>query len=233
MIRTICLGALLAATPAAAGAQPELTAAPPPALPVAVSLDLETTWRLDPGYRLFSSDRAVGGGGISVSYDVLRGASRLALALGYHGQSSSNDWSSGGQVGLEVRSGSLSALLRWPLARWLEPQLRLAGDLSRGKFSMVASGISLADSSWSAGASAGAGLRLRTGTARILMMPGDGLFALAGIIEGGFHIGQPLSFDVRRQAAPAPDDRIAAPATSLGSLGRSYPYLRLSAALVF
>ena len=228
--------AVLALVPAAAAAPPELTAAPPPRLPVALSLDLETTWRLDQGYRLFSSSRTASKTGVSLSYDVTRaaGAPLLALGVGYHGESSNGDWANG-RVGLDVASGSLSAALRWPVLSWLEPQLRVAADLTRARFWIESREAALVDSAWSAGASAGAGLRLRTGTARIAAMPGRARFALAGIIEGGFHVGQPLSFAARRQATVTTptDDRISAAPVTLGSLGRSYPYLRLSLALVF
>jgi hypothetical protein len=204
---------------------------------VTASLDLETSWRLDQGYRLLSSSRTASKAGVSLSYDVTRatGAPRLALGLGYQGESSNGNWVNGRGIGLDVASGSLSAALRWPILAWLEPQLRVAADLTRAHLSIESRESALVDSAWSAGASAGAGVRLRTGTARIVSMPGNGLFALAGIIEGGFHVGQPLSFAAGRQAPPAttPDDRISAAPVMLGSLGRSYPYLRLSVALVF
>jgi hypothetical protein len=218
---------LLALTPA-----PELAAGAPPALPVAVSLDLETIWRLDGGYRVFSDRRAASRGGASLSYDVTRGPGpRLALALGYHGESETGSFAGLGEAGLTVGSGSLSALLRWPLSSWLEPHLRLAADLSRANLTIDAGSMSMADADWSAGASAGAGVRLRSGTTRIWSMPGNGLFALALIVEGGFHVGQPLSLELRRQNPSS--DRITPATTPVGQLGRSHPYLRLSLALVF
>jgi hypothetical protein len=229
--------AVVTLAPVAAAAEPELAAAPPSRLPVAISLDLETSWRLDQGYRLLSSSRTASKTGVTLSYDVTRAtdAPRLALGLGYHGESSTGEWANGNGVGLDVASGSLSAALRWPILSWLEPQLRVAADLARARLSIENRESTLVDSTWSAGASAGAGIRLRTGTARIGGLSGGHLFALAGIIEGGFHVGQPLSFAARGQptASGAPDDRISAAPVVLGSLGRSYPYLRVSVALVF
>jgi hypothetical protein len=228
----------LAAAPVLPGGAPptppELAASAPPVIPFALALDLETVWRLDQGYRLLGSARTAGRGGVTLSYDVTQiGAGTVAVALGYHGESQAGTWAGGNEAALSVGSWSASAILRWRVTTWLEPQLRVAGDLSSGELTLRAGSSALADSARSLGASAGAGLRLRTGTARIFALPGNGLFALAGVIEGGFHAGQPLSFAALPTGGAAPDDRLPAPAVPLGHLGRSYPYLRLSAALVF
>jgi hypothetical protein len=220
-MRRIALGFLLL-TAGPAAAQPELTAALPPP-PLTVSLDLETAWRLDPGYRLFSSSRAATRGGLSASYDLLRGpAMRLALAAGYHAESSSASWGNG-QASLDVPSGSLGAVARWPLGRWLEPQLRLEADLSRAHLRLA----SLTDDAWSLGGTVAAGLRLHGAPTHL----GNAVFALAGAVEAGFHLGQPLSFAGRREGTG--EDSIPSPPAALGNLGRSYPTLRLSAAILF
>jgi hypothetical protein len=235
------LASLLAVEPP----PPPLVAALPPApLPLTVSLDLETAWRLDRNYQLFSSSRDASRGGITVSYDVTRPpyGPRLALGLGFHGESSDGTWTApgtagSGTAGLEVQTGSLSGILRWPLRSWLEPHLRAAADLSHGGLHVRVGSDALQGSAWSVGASAGAGFRLRTTPVRLLALPGDGLFAFAGVIEGGFHVGQPLSFALARDtpavSVDGSDDRLPPAATPAGSLGRSYPYLRLSAAMLF
>jgi hypothetical protein len=240
---TVALASALTLTLAAAGvvpagapqpAAPELAASVPPVIPFALALDLETVWRLDQGYRLLGSARTADRSGVTLSYDVTRvGAGTFALALGYHGESQAGTWAGGNDAALSVKSWSASAILRWGVTTWLESQLRIAGDLSSGELTLRAGASALDDSVRSLGASAGAGLRLRSGTARIVALPGNGLFALAGLIEGGFHAGQPLSFAALPAGGAAPDDRLPAPAVPLGHLGRSYPYLRLSVALVF
>jgi hypothetical protein len=238
MLASLATALLLAAEPST------LTTPAPSPLPVAVSLDLETIWRLDRGYQLFSPSRDASHGGITVSYDVTRtpGGARLAVALGYHGEStagfSQRTGTIGGDASLDVQTGSLSAIVRWSLRPWLEPHLRAAVDGSHGRLRLTSGADVMTGSAWSLGGSAGAGFRLRSLPVRILALPGDGLFAFAGVIEGGFHVGQPLSFELARDTPPpattdGSDDRLVPAGTPAGSLGRSYPYLRLSAALLF
>ena len=226
---------LLAAGPALA--EPQLSTRPELRLPLTLSIDTETQWRVDDNYRLFGTDRSTNPGGISASLQVGRLAGgTLELGAGYHGNTSTGTFAAQNQAQLEERTPSVSALLRWPLHRWLEPHLRLAADITHAKLGLtLGTGTLLEDAVWSPGGSAGAGLRLRTGALSTSLNGGKLGIAGAFIIEGGFHVGAPYSFDV---SSPKPaneklaNDRIPAGSTPLGSLGRAQPYLRLSFALL-
>jgi hypothetical protein len=227
---------MLAGGPALA--EPQVSARPEPRLRVTVSLDVETQWHLDQSYRLFGTDRTATQSGISASLQVGRLAGgMLELGAGFHGRSSTAAFEGQNEAKLDEGTPSLSALLRWAPYRWLEPHLRVAGDLTRAKLRLATSNsaTALEDTVWSPGGSAGLGLRLRTGT--LMTALNGGKLGLAGalIIEGGFHLGVPYSFAV---SPPAPsdqklaNDRIPAGRTPLGDLGRAQPYLRLSFALL-
>jgi hypothetical protein len=227
---------LLAAAPALA--EPGVSTRPELLLPVTVSLDVETQWHLDDSYRLFGTDRTPTHSGLSASLQAGRLAGgRLELGAGLHGNTSTAAFAGQNEAQLEERTPSLTALLRWSPYRWLEPHLRVAADLTRARLRLTVSNsaTTLEDTVWSPGASAGAGLRLRTGTMTTAL--NGGRFGIAGalIIEGGFHLGVPYTFSA---SAPRPgdeklaNDRIPAASTPLGNLGRAQPYLRLSFALL-
>jgi hypothetical protein len=225
---------LLAAAPALA--QPTVATKVEPKVPITFSIDAETRWRLDRGYRVLGTDRADSVGGVSLSVQVRRLAGgMLEVGAGYHTNTSSGTWAGENLIKLEERTPSLSALLRWSPRRWLEPHVRLAADVTQAKLRLTLPARALEDELWSPGGSAGAGLRLRTPALTTGLAGGKLGIAAALIIEGGFRVGAPLSFDV---APPAPadqkvaDDLTPASRTSLGDLGRAQPYLRLSFALL-
>lgn len=221
---------------------------PPPSVRFALALEAQTEWQLDAGHRLFDGTRADTGGGVSLSYDLgrLGEATTAAVALGWNQRVSSSRWgarapedgrSAGADTSLALETVSLSGLVRWSLAPWIEPHARVAIDGTRADVTLdLDDGVSLTGRSWSAGASAGFGFRLRTKASRLRTLPGDPALALAAAAEGGFHVGLPLTVDVAR--VPPADAKVAADqiptgATHLGTLGRSFPYLRISAALLF
>src|SRR4051794_39103321 len=109
--------------------------------PLTLSLDLQTQWRLDPSYRLFSATRDAGSTGLSLSYDVWRrGRSVLAIGLGYQGDSATAVAGGGGDVfdetnfapsnraSLDTQTVGLSVLARWSVRSWLEPLVRASVD---------------------------------------------------------------------------------------------------------
>jgi hypothetical protein len=231
----LALALLLGANSIAGAAEMLVTQPPPLRTPLSLSLDLDTQWRLDPSYRLFSGDRSETIGGVSATWDLRRLAGgTLVLGGGWHGGSNHASWAGGQEAALTVAGPSLSAALRWSPLRWLEPQVRLAADLARGHVRLTTSdGAAYEASAWSPGGSLGAGLRLRTGAKPI--NTGTLGIGLALTVEGGFHLGTPMSFDVARQHPAGDDtaaDRLPAAATPVGNLGRSHPYLRISFALL-
>jgi hypothetical protein len=237
VLTVVALAAVIFAWAAPASAQPTVQAQPEaPRLPLTFSVDMHRQWHLDRGYRLFSGDRSNGDGGVSVLYDVRRlGSGTLSLGAGLHGNDLTGTVASAHEADLGLLTASLSALLRFSPYRWLEPHVRLAGDLTRGDFGFTTSeGIKFSDHALSPGASLGAGLRLRTGTITTALGKGLGL-AGALIVEGGFHYGAPLSFDLsppRPSDEKVASDRIPSSPVSIGSLGTSQPYLRISFALL-
>jgi hypothetical protein len=241
--------------PAVATAAPPAVSAPAPArspLRFSLSVDAINEWHLDSSYAIFSRKRHVVTAGGTVTADVVRmGRSTLALGLGFHGDELSAPWAGDGgsspfadrsgshQAQLQTYTGTLSALLRWELHPWLQPHMRLAADGTWGRFKLSASdGTALDDESFSPGVAAGAGFRLRTHTIGTnLQGRGGNLgFALGLTVEGGFHFGTPLSFEMAR-SKPADDklaaDQLPGPKVAVGDFGRSQPYLRFSFALLF
>lgn len=233
-MKTIVL-LLLMATPALA--QTTVSApAPEPKLPLTLSLDSQVQWHQDRSYRVLGTERASSDGGVTAALEVHRfGRGILDLGAGLRGGSDSSSSVAIGEADLMQLTPSLSAALRWRVRSWLQPQVRLAADLTWARLRLTTSdGGVLEDRAWSPGASAGAGLRLQTPT--ITTGPnGTGLgLALALIVEGGMHVGAPLSFAVERPK-PADSklaaDRIPAASVPVGDLGRVEPYLRISLAL--
>jgi hypothetical protein len=227
---------------------------PPPSVSFALALEIQTEWQIDTAHRLFSRKRADTGGGVSLSYDVARPSDRtaLALSLAYHQRDTTSGWAfrdgdAAGTPGssvaaapdatLDTNTLSLGAALRWSLAPWFEPHLRVAVDGTHADITLqTPDGGPLDGEAWSAGASAGAGFRLRTRASRLRTLPGDPALAVALVAEGGFHFGLPLPVEVAPRRPPdekVASDLIPSGAIRLGELGRSFPYLRVSAALLF
>jgi len=226
---------LLASTPALA--QTTVADQPAPRLPFTFSIDAETQWHLDRSYRIFGTDRADSVGGVSASMQLRRVAGgMLELGAGYHSNTSRGVFAAENEAKLEEKTPSLSALLRWAPYRWLEPHLRVAAEVTNAQLHLTMNnGRSMQDEVWSPAGSAGLGLRLRTGTLTTGLQGGKLGLAGALIVEGGFRLGAPFTFDV---APPAPgdkklaDDRIPAASTPVGTLDRAQPYLRISFALL-
>lgn len=223
----------------------------PRQLGLQLAVDIDTVWRLDRGYAAFTRDRSATGGGLSVSYDVIR-SERVALALGLGWQNESarqggeRQVSGASDVGvvvgshrsdLDVNTYALSAVLRWSALTWLEPQLRMALGAAAADLSItVDDGSRFQGDAWSPQASAGAGLRVRSRATRVPRLPGSPALAVAAVAEGGFVLGAPLKFDV----APVPPDdatlardRLSSPSVPAGDLRRAHPYMRISLAVLF
>jgi hypothetical protein len=227
-----CLALLLGAPTIARAAEVVVAQPAPRRTPLALSLDIDTQWRRDPSYRLFSGERGDTNGGLSATWDLRRLArGTLVVGAGWSGGSNHSTPTGAQHATLSVSSPSLSAALRWSPSRWLEPHVRLALDLSHGQLGLTAGeGSAYQGSAWSPGAALGAGLRLRTG-AQPLGRGTLGIGVALGI-EGGFHLGMPMKFDVTRQRPAGQADLIPAQATPVGDLGRSHPYLRVSLTLL-
>jgi hypothetical protein len=233
-MRTLTIALLsLLATPALAQTVVERPAEP--RLPLTLGIDVQTQWHVDRSYRLFGTSRADAGAGLSAALQVAQlGRGRLDLGAGVQWSSETATWEQNNDARRSQVTPSLAAVLRWRVHRWFEPHLRVACDATRATLRLTTGdGVRYEDAVWVPGASAGAGFRLRTSP--ITMALGGRAFAGALIVEGGFHVGPPLSFDLQREA-PADKklaaDRIPAAATSVGDLGRTEPYLRISFALL-
>jgi hypothetical protein len=230
--------ALLSLLATSARAEPTVVSGPAEArLPLTLSIDAHRQWHVDQSYRLFGTRRSDVDPGLSASLEVARFArTRLDLGAGVQWSDDTATWEQTSQAERDQVTPSLSAALRWSVHRWFEPHLRVAGDVTRAKLKVTMSdGAVLEDALWAPGGSIGAGFRLRTGAVRTAPRAGGLAIAGAFIVEGGVHVGSPLSFDLAR---PSPADkklaadRIPAASVPVGSLGRTEPYLRLSFALL-
>lgn len=225
-----------------------------PRVPLQLAVDLDTLWRLDHGYRLFSTSRTASAAGVSAAYDVSRLGARGTLALVAGWQSESSETGGGAVAGDDPRGGaavasgpthasfgadvaSVGAVLRYRVLPWFEPHARVAVGGAWGDVAVTLSdGTRWSGHAWSPQASAGAGFRLRTTAARLGNLPGKPALAGAVAAEGGFIAGAPMSFSVRPPApadAKVARDQIALAPVDIGKLDRSHPYLRLTLALLF
>jgi hypothetical protein len=232
-MRALLLAALPLALAATASAQPTLIAQPDLRHPLTLSVDVEPQWQRDRSYDHFKHDDP--DRGVSALLEVARLArGTLSLGAGLHGNDLANGGPAAPDIGFLVPS--VSALLRWSPHRWIEPHVRLSADLTHAHLTLdLRDGNIYEDSRWSAGGSAGAGLRLRTGTLATALNGGRLGLTGALIVEGGVHLGQPLSFEVTRRTpadARIAADRLPASSTRIGDLGRSHAYLRISFALL-
>jgi hypothetical protein len=233
-MKTLALLSLLITAPALA--QTTVTARPEPRAPFTLSIDTQRQWHRDQSYRLFGTRRSDLDQGLSATVEVGRvGRGLLDVGAGVQWSDATATWGGGNEAKRDQITPLLSAALRWPVHRWFQPHLRVAGDLTRAHLRLTTNeGGVFEDRLWSPGGSVGAGFRLTTGTLSTALRGGGLGFAAALVFEGGMHVGAPLSFDVAR---PTPADKkvaadqIPAASVPVGDLGRTEPYLRISLAL--
>jgi hypothetical protein len=258
MIRPVCVRSLRAralvgglfaavASPAPASAQshaPEATArASEQALgPFSLSVDVDSLWRRDPAYQLFTRNERDVGAGLSLGYDILRLGPRTsaALSVGWMAERMTSD-TGPTPASLDVDNIRVGLAIRFAVRPWFEPLAQVALGASFGRASVTLGDPDFASTGLLEGDTrsycgrAGGGFRLRTGTARLESLPLPPL-AASLTVEGGFQVGTPMSAIVKEP--PPEDDDVAADlipraATKLGRLGRTYPYVRVSFALLF
>lgn len=204
----------------------------------ALAVERDTLYRMDAGYDLFTRKEGDDAPGLSLSYDLLRPGPRttIAVSVGWNGEALSNRWGGGNRAELDVHTFQGAVAARYALLWWLEPQVRVAAgvSLAHAELGVDRDAMTLEGDARSVMGSAGAGLRLRTRSARFLAL----LMRASLAAEGGMAAGTPLALKLdpgsgRRGDSAAARDRIPTTAVDLGTLGRVHPYLRFTFALHF
>lgn len=200
---------------------------------VSVSVDFDTRWRLDDGYRIFDLSRTEAAPGLSAGYDLLRVGRRFtfAAAVGWQREAASNAVTSAGRANADFPTHVTfvaddfyaAGIGRFALRSWLDATARVGGGATRARLALETADGTFADRTWGAFASAGAGVRVHTSTLGVGALPAM-RFGLALAIEGGFVAGAPLSFSLADDGA----DKLASAPIPVGDLARAQPYLRVA-----
>jgi len=198
---------------------------------------MDDVWYTGRGFDLFSGNDVASSVGASIGYAVWTdGPVSLVPELGASVDSQGSDGLFGGtlsRTNLDVTNLYGGGSLRYALLPVLEPEVRLAVGASRLKASVdTSTGETLStDALWAAFGSLGAGLTLRTRPGALETQSGSLRSLAFGITaEGGYLLGQSVDL------TPVPEHtsgRVHTENMSLGSLGRSGPYVRVAAGVRF
>jgi hypothetical protein len=217
---------------------------------IAVGLDLYGLRRIDDGRRMFGGGKERRGRGLEVGYDLLRVGEgvQLAVAIGWLTEKQEPTYNSdypppppqGGRMagfgtGLESNSLYAAAAFRWRADRALQPYLGLAGGATRAKLTLDGgawpSGLYSKADGFIGRASAGVRWQPRFLTIKRVGTPVLGFAAAA---ELGALVGTSLTFTSRLPDPPSAEKQpIAVQAVSLGSVGQTGAYGRLSLMILF
>jgi hypothetical protein len=201
-----------------------------------VALETRTNWLLDDSARRLAGKRAPTGAGLSLQADVLRPNDKIAarLDLGWV-TTSTTTFQDNSMLSekLDTNIISLGLSARYNLLRWLAPYARLAGGVGWDKIKVGTGDGDLHDRRIFGQGSVGAGLSLRSPGLRFWQSPSAPFVGVMGQIEGGYALA--TGSDLSLQSSPAGSGASTIPTSpvALGHIGRSAPYLRVSAGIAF
>ncbi len=203
-----------------------VAAGPLPPTRFTLGLALTTRWQLDESNRLFASDRAQGGGGLSFGYRFLDwpGALSLGAEVDWVAEKSQGWWGLG-RTSLASNSFGGALVARYAPRWWMRPFVRAGGGLTTARAELDTSAGALHDNVLSPFAFAGAGLGLATSTRTFASLRHPLSFWLD--VEGGFTLARALDLTLGR-LGPGGEDAIPGQSIALGKIGRSHPHLRVS-----
>lgn len=204
-------------------------------LPLSIGVEGRTTWPQQSGTRRLVGHKSATASGFSVSYDVLKLMEKLTarVDLGWTSGRDTNvsSWSSDEEE-LRTRLATMGLSLRFHLFQWLAPYARVAGGFGWDKLTVGGSAGTWRDKQSFAHGSAGGGLCLRTPSLSFWpQYPWLGL-GLTLNIEGGYFVAPDARFSLKA-SSPNIDKPIPSNAVSIGTMGRSAPYLRITFGLAF
>jgi hypothetical protein len=200
-------------------------------------LNFDSVWHSDKGVHLFSRDDVSLRTGLSASLDVYTIAPSIRLApelgWGYENLEDGVMLPEYSTAQLTAHHLSLSVRANYEAIGWIEPGLRLGGGASISSIALRAASTSdrYEQDDISPFFLAGAALLLRTPDSFFSRRKGGVASFAAGVLAEGGYLLSP-SLDVAPEPTSDPG-RIPSSVAALGELGRSGPYLRISAFLRF
>jgi hypothetical protein len=203
-----------------------------------VALETRTNWLLDDSAKRLAGKRAPTGAGLSLQADVLRPNDKIAARLDLGWVTTSTTTTQDNSMlteKLDTNSISLGLSARYNLLRWLAPYARLAGGVGWDKITVGDGTGDLHDRRVFGQGSVGAGLSLRSVGLHFWQSPSSRSAPLVGVmgqIEGGYALA--TGSDIALQSSPASGaNTIPTSPVTLGHVGRSAPYLRVSFGIAF
>jgi hypothetical protein len=200
-----------------------------------IGVSLDSVFYTDVGYDYFDHDNVSPRFGGWAAYDLAELAPRLTLAveLGFGIEShEQGNWEGALRTTLDSQTFSGGVGLRYALAPWLDPQLRLSGGGTRLAFSLdTPDSGRFEDRALSGFAALGAGVLLHTPAQ--LFENRHGQFASVSVgllVEGGYALRSSLNVKLSRSAS---DHAIPITEANLGELALSGPYVRSSVVVRF
>lgn len=197
-----------------------------------VAFESQTTWLQDSAARRIVGKGAPTALGLSLHYDALRPSPNLTVKLDLA-------WTTHASSSIQLDNASYtedydSSLLtfgislRYQVFHWLAPYARVAGGMGWDKLSVGDGSHNLEDEHKFGHAAAGGGIFVRS--PGLCLRPSSASYcpALLGNVEGGYMVGTSSTLSVHASPASGVSAPIPTEAVSLGEIGRSAPYLRVS-----
>ena len=176
-------------------------------------------------YELFQRDQLKSGTSLSASYDLLKPAPkvRIAIELAFREDSTSSTFSGGvvHDTSWDYWNVQAGAVARYELFSWLDPYARIAGGLSRTKTSISNATDTLNAESYAPVGTAGIGLAVHGFT--------PARFAVGAFVDGGFVAEGSHALEFEDDG----DERIPTQLASLGDVEQSGRYIRIGAMVRF
>lgn len=221
--------------------------APPPADPATptwardpsrfgVSLETQTLWPQDGATRRLTGKNSSTGGGLSLQWDALRLERLATLGLDLSWLSSQTTTSqdfSGLQAKQKINLLALGVAVRHHLRPWLAPYARIAGGIGWDNASVTGTMAVLHDTRVFGQGSLGGGLFFQSPRLRLWNSVSAPHVGLMAHLEGGYILGTRTDHVLESAPATASSTPIPTSSVSVGKVGHSDPYLRVSAGIAF
>jgi hypothetical protein len=227
--------------------EPAVLAAPLPAPRTFTYGDESTRWGvwLDLDHLFLTRDddkrmtdaKGISGGGLSLSYDLLRLAPKAVLSVdaGWANEKSSGAWTNGAATDVASNQLRVGAAVRYGLLSWLYPYAHVSAGVGRSRMEVrTGSDGALTDKQGFAQGALGGGLSIRSPSMALGKGANPWRLGLSLNVEGGYIVGSKTAFTVKGPgAADGEKEPIAVTGVSVGDVSRSRPYLRISMGVLF
>lgn len=200
-----------------------------------IGVSLDSVFYTDAGYDYFDHDNVSPRFGGWAAYDLAELAPRLTLAVevGFGIEShEQGNWEGALRTELDSQTFSGGVGLRYALAPWLDPQVRVSGGVTRLAFSLdTPDSGRFEDRALSGFGALGAGVLLHTPAQLFENRRGQFSSVSVGVlVEGGYALRSSLDVTLSRSAS---DHAIPITEANLGELALSGPYIRSSVVVRF